>query len=171
VELTHLLERLEAARQHLDRKLADAKAREERERLEAQHAEAVANRDAAAQALKRYPAFAAEIASILAQVQASNAEVEAVNRHGGGPWIEPAEAVARGMAANSIHWLLTGVVLPSFDHREHVMARSIWPPGESAKRSASGGPRTTRTPPASGYRSRMSHRSSLNRQSTDGAPA
>jgi hypothetical protein len=78
-------------------------------------------------ALKRYPALAAEIASILTQVQASNAEVGAANQAGGGPWIDPAEAVARGMPANSIHKLVTGVILPDFDPREHATARSMWP--------------------------------------------
>jgi hypothetical protein len=110
------------------RKLEEANAREEHEKLQAYRAEVIGRRDAAAEGLERYPVLANEMGNILAQVQASNAEVESVNRDGGGPEIEPAESVAPGMAANSIHWLLTGVILPDFDPREHAMARSVWPP-------------------------------------------
>jgi hypothetical protein len=126
LDLTFRLERREAALAALRVRHDEAKAREENERLQAHRAEVIARRDEAVSALRRYESHARKIGAILQAVHASNAEVEAANRVGGGPWIQPAEAAARGMAANDIHWLVSGVRLPPFEPNAH--GRMLWLP-------------------------------------------
>ena len=51
---------------------------------------------------------------------------QAVNRSGG-PWIDPAETVARGVASNGTDFLTTWVRLPPLDREAHAMGKFLWP--------------------------------------------
>jgi hypothetical protein len=91
------------------------------------HADVTAERDALADELREcYPTLAGELADLLTRVRASNERVEAVNRSGG-PWIDPVETVARGIAPNGTHFLTTGVRLPPLDRDAHGLGRYLWP--------------------------------------------
>ena len=91
------------------------------------HSRQVAERDALAEELReRYPALAGELADLLKRVRASNERVEAVNRSGG-PWIDPAETVARGIPPNGTDFLTTWVRLPSFEREAHQIGQYLWP--------------------------------------------
>ena len=96
-------------------------------RTRCHHAEVTAERDALADELReRYPAFAGELADLLTRIRSNNARVEAVNRSGG-PWIDPVETVARGIAPNGTDFLTTWVRLPPLDGEGHAMGQYLWP--------------------------------------------
>ena len=91
--------------------------------------------------------LAGELADLLTRVRASNERVEAVNRSGG-PWIDPVETVARGVAPNGTNFLTTWVRLPPLDREEHALGQYLWPmlinrpaavPADLAKASAAFG--------------------------------
>jgi len=87
----------------------------------------VAARDALADELReRYPALACELADLLTRVRTNNERVEAVNRSGG-PWTDPVETVARGIAPNGTDFLTTWVRLPSFEREAHQIGQYLWP--------------------------------------------
>ena len=84
-------------------------------------------RDGLAEELRqRYPALAGELAELLTRVRANNERVDAVNRRGG-PWIDPVESVARGIAPNGTNFLATWVRLPPFDRDAHGLGQYLWP--------------------------------------------
>ena len=110
---------------HLRVKHEAAVAHAEASRLVSSHK--VSERDALADELRRrYPALAGELADLLTRVRANNERVEAVNRSGG-PWIDPVETVARGIAPNGTDFLTTWVRLPPLDREEHAMGQYLWP--------------------------------------------
>ena len=139
------LARLTVALDQLRSKHEAAVAHAEAAARAAHHAEVTAERDALAEELRqRYPALAGELADLLTRVRASNERVEAVNRSGG-PWIDPVETVARGIAPNGTDFLTTWVRLPPLDREEHAMGQYLWPvlinrpaavPADLAKASA-----------------------------------
>jgi hypothetical protein len=121
------LARLDVALDQLRAKHEAAVTHAEQATRAAHHAEVTTERDALADELReRYPALAGELADLLTRVRASNERVEAVNRSGG-PWIDPVETVARGIAPNGTDFLATWVRLPSFEREAHQMGQYLWP--------------------------------------------
>ena len=121
------LARLNVALNQLNAKHEAAVAHAEQAARAAHHAEVTDDRDALSEELRqRYPTLAGELADLLTRVRASNERVEAVNRSGG-PWIDPVETVARGIAPNGTDFLATWVRLPPLDREEHAMGQYLWP--------------------------------------------
>ncbi|MGP9818991.1 hypothetical protein ACTZWW_03155 [Salinarimonas sp. NSM] len=151
-------ERLVVAVQALESALARAEAREaEAARLAAYEA-ALAERDAAAEELRKvYPEAAQRIAKALARVAASDAEVSRINREArpdGKPWIAPVETVVRGVtengavlnadgtpSVNRASTLVDAVNLPALDAADVVKVGSpaafFWRKGSKGTSAAS----------------------------------
>jgi hypothetical protein len=132
-ELAFAIERLTTALDALRAALQTTRSREEESRRAALHAEVTAERDAIADELReKYPALAGELVELLTRIKASNGRVEALNRSGG-PWIDPVETVARGVAPNGIHFLVTGVQLPPCEREAHAHGEMLWPPQQTIR--------------------------------------
>lgn len=146
-------ERMTNAVAALEEALGRAEAREEAASREAAYERALAERDAAAEELRRvYPEAAAAIAKALARVAASDAEVSKLNRTSlpaGRAWIDSVEHVVRGVTENGAvigpngvptvsrtSSLVDAVNLPALSGADAATGSYIWRKGSKGTSAA-----------------------------------
>jgi hypothetical protein len=127
-------DRMQVAVIKLGERLRELRAQEEEQRRWLAYEMARAERDKLAAELKNlYPAVAANLADLMARIEANDREVERINtqaRPNGSEWLLSAEMAARGLngfndGATNISRITRDLRLPSFEYNHQAL--NVWP--------------------------------------------